>query len=308
MMDVLTVATRGGRLAIAQTEIVISVLKKIHPDVQIKIKKVTTEGDRDKRTALWKLKTSGFFTSQVEDCLLAGEADFAVHSFKDLPTRQREGLTIAAVCDRQFAEDCLITADSVSSIDQLRAAAKIGTSSLRRVVQLRRLREDLEPTPIRGNVLTRIRLLEERKFDAIILARAGMERLGLGEKVSFCFDPKQFIPAPAQGALAIQTRSGDAATSKLIAAIDDKVARTIAFAERQILVTTQCGCHAPVGAFAKIDGDDIEICAFVSDLEAENFVRREITGPVVEAGKLAEKIANELLEAGGKEILKKLER
>lgn len=308
MMDVLTVATRGGRLAIAQTEIVISALKKIHPDVQIKIKKVITEGDRDKRTALWKLQTSGFFTSQVEDCLLAGEADFAVHSFKDLPTRQREGLTIAAVCDRQFAEDCLITADSVSSIDRLRAAAKIGTSSLRRAVQLRRLREDLEPTPIRGNVLTRIRLLEERKFDAIILARAGLERLGLGEKISFCFDPKQFIPAPAQGALAIQTRSDDAATSELVAAIDDRVARTIVFAERQILVTTQCGCHAPAGAFAKITGDDIEICAFVSDLEGENFIRREITGPVAEAGKLAEKIANELLEAGGKEILKKLER
>ena len=248
------------------------------------------------------------FVKSLEDALLTGEADFAVHSFKDLPTRQREGLTIAVVCERQFAEDCLIAADSMASIEQLPKAAKIGTSSLRRAVQLRRLRQDLVPTTIRGNVLTRIRLLEERKFDAIILARAGMERLGLGEKISFCFEPEQFIPAPAQGALAVQVRTDDVATSELIAAIDDKKTRTVTLAEREILVTTQCGCHAPAGAFAKIDGDDIEICAFVSDLEGKNFVRREITGPVVDAGKLAEKIANELLEAGGKEILKKLER
>lgn len=308
MRGVLTVATRGGRLAVAQTEIVIGTLKNIHPDIQFEIRKITTRGDRDRRTTLWKLETSGFFTSQVEDCLLAGEADFAVHSFKDLPTRQRDGLTIAAVCKRQFAEDCLITVDSTASIEQLPKAARIGTSSLRRAVQLKRLREDLVPTPIRGNVTTRIKLLEEGKFDAIILARAGVERLGLAEKMSFCFEPEQFIPAPAQGALAVQTRTDDVAASELIAAMDDKKTRTVTLAERQILVTTQCGCHAPVGAFAKITGDDIEICAFISDTEGKNFISRRITGPVEKAGKLAEKLANDLLNAGGKEILEKLER
>jgi hydroxymethylbilane synthase len=308
MRGVLTVATRGGRLAVAQTEIVIGTLKNIHPDIQFEIRKITTRGDRDRRTTLWKLETSGFFTSQVEDCLLAGEADFAVHSFKDLPTRQRDGLTIAAVCKRQFAEDCLITVDSTASIEQLPKAARIGTSSLRRAVQLKRLREDLVPTPIRGNVTTRIKLLEEGKFDAIILARAGVERLGLAEKMSFCFEPEQFIPAPAQGALAVQTRTDDVAASELIAAMDDKKTRMVTLAERQILVTTQCGCHAPVGAFAKITGDDIEICAFISDTEGKNFISRRITGPVEKAGKLAEKLANDLLNAGGKEILEKLER
>jgi len=307
MRKLLTVATRGGRLAIAQTRIVSSALKKIYPNIQIETKKITTRGDRDRRTALWNLKDTGFFTSQVEDALLAGQADFAVHSFKDLPTHRREGLTIAAVCERQFPEDCLMAAGSVSSIEQLRTSAKIGTSSLRRAAQLRRLRADLKPTSIRGNVLTRVRRLEEGKFDAIILAHAGLERLGLGRKISFCFDPEQFIPAPAQGALAVQTRTDDIATTKLIAALNDKRASTITFAERQVLVTMQCGCHAPVGAFAKIDGDDIEICAFISDLQGENFIRRRIKGPAAQAGKLAEKIANQLLDSGGTKILASLE-
>ena len=308
MRKVLTVATRGGRLAIAQTGIVISALKKIYPALQIETKKITTTGDRDRRTALWNLKDTGFFTSQVEDTLLAGEADFAVHSLKDLPTRSREGLTIAAVCERQFAEDCLIAADSANSIDQLRASAKIGTSSLRRAAQLKHLRADLKPTSIRGNVLTRVRRLEEGKFDAIILARAGIERLGLAAKISFCFNPMQFIPAPAQGALVIQTRTDDIATGELVAALNDKKASTITFAERQVLTTMQCGCHAPVGAFAEIDGDDIEICAFISDLQGKNFIRRRIKGPAAQAGKLAEKIANDLLSSGGKKILDDLQR
>jgi hydroxymethylbilane synthase len=305
-MDVLTVATRRGDLAIAQTQIIISALKKTYPDIQIKVRKITTKGDRDKRTALWDLKSSGFFTSQVEDALLAGEADFAVHSFKDLPTQQRKGLAITAVCERTFAEDCLIASDSVGSIRQLRQSAKIGTSSLRRAAQIKHLRADLKPVPIRGNVPTRIKHLQEGKFDAIILARAGIERLGLGRKISLCFDPEQFIPAPAQGALAVQTRMDDPATTELIAAIDDKKLRTITFAERRVLVTMQCGCHAPVGAFAKIAGDNMEICAFISDLEGKNFISRRLTGPTVDANNLAEKIANELLNAGGREILEKL--
>lgn len=306
-MDVLTVATRGGELAIAQTEIIISALKKTYPDIQIKIRKITTRGDRDRRTALWNLKDTGFFTSQVEDALLAGEADFAVHSFKDLPTRQREGLTITAVCERQFPEDCLITADSVSSIERLGSSAKIGTSSLRRAAQVRRLRADLKPTPIRGNVRTRIKLLDTGQVDAIILARAGLERLGLGEKISFCFNPEQFVPAPAQGALAVQTRSDDI-TKALLSAVDDEKTRTITFAERKVLAAMQCGCHAPVGAFAKINGDDMEIFAFISDLEGESFIRRWLTGPATKAEKLAEEIAKELLDAGGRGILEKLER
>jgi len=302
-MKTLTVATRGGKLAIAQTGIVISALKKIYPGLQIEIKKVTTTGDRDRRTALWNLNETGFFTSQVEDALLADQAYFAVHSLKDLPTRPREGLTIAAVFDRQFVEDCLIASKPITSINELPHAAKIGTSSLRRIAQLKHLRADLRLEPIRGNVNTRIRKLDEGKFDAILLARAGVERLGLADKISFCFDPRQFIPAPAQGALAVQTRVDDAETTEIISAIDDRMARTTALAERQILTTLQCGCHAPVGAFAEIVGDNIQICAFISDLEGKNFISRSITGSISDAFKLAEELANDLLSAGGQNIL-----
>ena len=306
-MNVLTVATRGGQLAIAQTQTVCSMLKEIHPGLKIDIKTITTTGDRDRRTALWTLKDTGFFTSQLEDALLAQEADFAVHSFKDLPTRYREGLTIAAVCRRQFPQDCVIAAGSTASIDQLPGDAKIGTSSLRRTAQLRYIRPDLQPADIRGNVLTRIRRLEEGKFDAIVLARAGLERLNLTDKISFCFDPAQFIPAPAQGALAIQTRTDDTDTCNLIAAIDDEKNRTTTSAERKILTTMQCGCHAPVGAFAKIAGYFIEITAFISNLDGTNFIRRQAIGPAVDAEHLAENIANDLLSSGGKKILESLE-
>lgn len=302
-MKVLAVATRGGELAITQTQIVIGSLRRICPDIQFKIKKVTTGGDRDKRTALWNLKDSGFFTSQIENTLLAGNADLAVHSFKDLPTRQQNGLTIAAVCDRQFAEDCLIARGQVSSIEQLPHSAKIGTSSLRRVAQIKKLRADLNPVPVRGNVKTRIRRLDKGEVDAVVLARAGIERLGLGQRISFCFDPAKFIPAPAQGALAVQTRSDDVIANELAAAIDDEDARITSFAERQVLTTMRCGCHAPVGAFAKIIVSNIEIYAFISDIEGRNFIKRQITGPAKESDKLAEQIASELLSSGGREIL-----
>ena len=307
-MKSLTVATRGGALAIAQTEYVIATLKKIHPGLEIRIKEITTTGDKDRRTALWTLKETGFFTSQVEDALTAHEADFAVHSFKDLPTAQREGLAIGAVFDRNFVEDCLVATSPVESIDQLPADAKIGTSSLRRAAQLKHLRADLVPTPIRGNVHTRLRKLDTGQFDAILLARAGLQRLGLADKISFVFDPAVFIPAPAQGALGIQTRADDEKTNEIITAIDDENARTTTAAERKILTTMQCGCHAPVGAYAEIDGGDIHIRAFISEVDGKNFIGRELAGPAEDAENLAEKVASELLKAGGKELLESLEK
>ena len=306
-MKSLTVATRGGALAIAQSRHVIATLKKIYPDLEIRIKEITTSGDKDRRTALWTLKETGFFTSQVEDALTAYEADFAVHSFKDLPTAQREGLAIGAVFDRNFVEDCLVAKGPVDSIDQLPKDAKIGTSSLRRAAQLKHLRDDLEPTPIRGNVHTRLQKLDTGEFDAILLARAGLERLDLADQISFIFDPAVFIPAPAQGALGIQIRADDDETNEIIAAIDNENARTTTAAERKILTTMQCGCHAPVGAYAEITSGDIHIRAFISSLEGTNFISREITGPADDAENLAENIAKELLDVGGKEILESLE-
>jgi hydroxymethylbilane synthase len=308
MSRTLTVATRGGDLAIAQTRHVISALKRSHPDLEVRIHEVTTSGDRDRRTALWNLKSTGFFTSQVEDALLAGQADFAVHSFKDLPTAPRDDLAIAAVFDRVHVEDCIVATGKLGSLDQLPPGARIGTSSLRRAVQLKRLRSDLVPTPIRGNVRTRMKLAGSEQADAVILARAGLERLGLGDKISMAFDPTQFLPAAAQGALAIQTRADDPVANELIAAIDDYASRTTSLAERQVLTTMRCGCHAPVGVYAQLNGDQLNIRAFVSDVDAGRFISRSLSGPATDGVDLAKSLAEQLLSAGGAKILEELEK
>lgn len=307
-MEVLTVATRRGELALAQTRFIIASLKAKHPDIEVRIKEVTTAGDQDRRTALWNLKDTGFFTSVLEEALLAGEADFAVHSFKDLPTREQAGLAVTAICDRKWPEDCLLAKQPVQSIDELPNSARVGTSSLRRAAQLRHLRPDLELVPLRGNVQTRIRKLHTTELDAIVLARAGLERLGLTEEISVIFDPRKFIPAPAQGALAIQTRSDDERTLGVVRSIDDKASRAVSLAERQVLVTMKCGCHAPVGAYARSRHGVVEIHAFIADVQGENMLNKHIEGPASQARQLGEKIATELLDAGGREILRELER
>ncbi len=308
MSRALTVATRSGDLAIAQTRMVISALKQAHPNLRIEIKEITTSGDRDRRTALWNLKNTGFFTSQVEDALIAREADFAVHSFKDLPTAPREGLAITAVYDRVYVEDCIVAKGKMDSIAQLAPGARIGTSSLRRVAQLRRIKPDLVPVTIRGNVKTRTKLVESGQVDAVILARAGIERLEMQDRISLVFDPHEFLPAAAQGALAIQTRTDDETVNEIITAINDKTARTSAQAERQVMATMRCGCHAPVGVYANIEADEINIQAFISDVSADRFLTFSIGGPVDQSIDLANAVADQLLSSGGAEILEELER
>lgn len=308
MSRVLIVATRRGELAVTQTRTVIAALKQQHPSLEVEIKEVTSEGDRDRRTVLWNLKDTGFFTSRLEEMLAAGQADFAVHSYKDLPTRAHEGLTVAAVFNRQFPEDSLLARDPIDSLDRLGEGARIGTSSLRRIAQLKHVRPDLESVPIRGNVRTRIEKLRSEDLDAIILARAGLERLGLDGEISFAFDPVQFIPAPAQGALAIQARAEDTEACALLASIDDERARALTDAEREVLVETKCGCHAPVGAYASCEGETMTLRAFLSEPSGRRFFRAQASGPWSQARQLGRKVAVELLEAGGQQVLDELER
>lgn len=300
MNKTLVVATRDGSLALVQTDIVKQALRELCPDLDIRIKKITSEGDNDRRTTLWELKSTGFFTSRLEDALLAGKADIAVHSFKDLPTAIRDGLTIAAVFDRRYPEDCLVSASRIQSVAELPQAAKVGTSSLRRAVQLKRLREDLHCAPIRGNVNTRLRKLERAdsasadKFDAIVLARAGLERLGLADKMSIIFDPAKFIPSPAQGALAVQIRTDDIETKEIVSKLDDKDDRITTTAERLVFAALGCGCHAPAGVFAKINGEQITISGCFSDPDGQNFDHCDISGPVADYESLAQSLAQSL--------------
>lgn len=305
-MRILNVATRRGALALAQTQMVIATLKAKHPNLDFRIVEVTSAGDQDRHTALWDIKDTGFFTSHLEDALRAGEADLAVHSFKDLPTDPCEGLAVAAVYDRRWPEDCLLTKQPIGSIDGLPGSARVGTSSLRRAAQLRHLRPDLSLVPLRGNVQTRIHKLQTTDLDAIVLARAGLERLGQAHLISFSFDPRQFIPAPAQGALAIETRSNDEQTIAVVRSIDDPAARAISAAERQVLVALRCGCHAPVGAYAQCRGNALEIHAFIADVKGRNVLQKRAEGVVSHPVELGERVARGLLDAGGREILQEL--
>lgn len=307
-MKALVVATRGSRLALAQTGIVIDTLKQANPDVNFEIKRITTKGDTQTKVPLWQLSGFGFFTRQVEEALLTGEADIAIHSFKDMPTEQTEGLTIAAVSERFFPQDCVVSNKPAVSLDDLPEGAKIGTSSFRRIAQIKHLRGDLETTAIRGNVETRLSKVESGQADTVILARAGLERLGLADKISFSFDPLEFIPAPAQGALAVQTRSDATETTEIVSSINHEATGLVVSAERRVLTRLHPGCHAPVGVFAKITGSDIMITAFVSDVEGEVFLRRKVIGPSADSESLADKLADELIKDGAARLLKSLEQ
>ena len=305
-MRVFTLATRASRLAFVQTELIAADLQRLRPGIEIAIKKIMTTGDQDTSTALWKLEGTGFFTSQIEAALLSGEADFAVHSFKDLPTCISEGLAIAALCRRDYVEDVLVAKKAVRSIRDLPAGAKIGTSSLRRRAQIKHIRPDVETVTLRGNVETRIRKVDDGEADAIILARAGLERLGLADRINEVFEPTEFLPAPAQGTLAVQTRADDSEIVEMIALLNDENSRISALAERQVLAIMEGGCHAPIGAFARIAGQTMELFAFVADIDGLRYIRRSIRGDAGNWRSLAQQLADELLASGGADVLREL--
>ncbi len=306
-MKKLRAATRGSKLALAQTHQAVLALQKVHPGLQIEIHIVRTEGDQRSDLPLWKLEGSGFFTAQIERALLERRADLAVHSYKDLPTEETEGLQIAAVPERLFPEDVMVCLNSANSLGDVSSRARIGTSSVRRAAQLRRSRPDLEILPIRGNVETRLRKLQENQYEAIVLARAGLERLGISNWNGFCFDPADFLPAPAQGAIAIQTRTEDREIIDLVGCIHHQPTGLATSAERRVLLRLHPGCHAPVGAFARLDGSRIILSAFAAAPSGSPFLKEEICGPAARALEYADLLAERLLSKGAGDILKRNE-
>jgi len=288
-------------MALAQTQIVIAALQERWCGLACRAQVVATRGDQDQGTALWDLprtlRPEGFFTSALEQALLAGEADAAVHSFKDLPTRPVPGLQVAAVCSRQYPEDCLVTSCGRTSLEDLPQGARIGTSSLRRAAQVRHRRSDLQIVPMRGNVETRLSKLDAGQVDALVLARAGLERLDLAGRISSVLDPRQFIPAAAQGALAVQVRQDDPETREWVTAIDHAHARLLAETEREVLISTGCGCHAPVGAFAEIEGDALCLHACMADPGCAHLIHRHAKGPLDQYLAVARQTAEDLARA-----------
>jgi hydroxymethylbilane synthase len=302
-MRLLKIASRASKLALVQSNYICNLLKNLSSNIEISIVEISTKGDRDKSDFLYKTDSMGFFTSEVENALLEGRADIAVHSLKDLPTACTEGLVVAAIPKRESVADALISSSQSASIAALPAGATVGTSSLRRISQLRKLRDDIKCVPLRGNVETRVSKVATGKVDAAVIACAGLNRLGLADKISAILPPQEFLPAPAQGALAVQIRTDDNELAELVTQLDDKNSRIAVEAERAILSSMHGGCSIPLGVYSQISGDNMIIDAVISDVEGDKYIKRSKTANINEAKSCAEELAQELLNAGGREIL-----
>jgi hydroxymethylbilane synthase len=302
-MRPIKIASRSSKLALVQSNHIRDLLSNLCSGVEISIVKVSTKGDRDKSDFLYKSESVGFFSSEVEKAILDGRADMAVHSLKDLPTALTAGLIVAAIPERQSPADALVASSQVSSIKDLPAGATVGTSSLRRIAQLHRLRDDLKCVPLRGNVETRVGKVASSQIDAAVVACAGLNRLGMADKISAILPPEEFLPAPGQGALAVQIRAGDSELDEFVSQIDDEYSRIAAESERHILAAMHGGCSIPLGAYSHISGDTITIDAMISDVEGKKYVKLSKTSHIDQAKRCAEKLAEELLAAGGREIL-----
>jgi hydroxymethylbilane synthase len=300
------IASRASKLALVQSNYTRDLLLNLSLGADISIVKISTKGDRDKSDFLYKSESIGFFTSEVENAILSNQADIAVHSLKDLPTTIAPGLIVAAIPKRESPADALVTSSQTASIADLPAGATVGTSSLRRIAQLKHQRDDLNCVPLRGNVETRVNKVLSGQVDAAIVACAGMNRIGMSDKISAVLPPNVFIPAPAQGALAIQIRTDDSELAELLSRINDDPTRIAVEAERTVLAAMHGGCSIPLGVYSHIEGDTITIDAMLSDFEGKRYIKQSQSAHISDANACAAKLAGEMLSAGGQEILDKI--
>jgi len=300
------IATRGSKLALAQAILIRDCLLSITPERTVSIVEISTKGDRDKSSFLYKSSSVGFFTSEVENALLQGQGDIAVHSLKDLPTTVTSGLVVSAIPSRESVCDVIVSPKKLSSIHDLPPKARIGTSSLRRITQLKLLRPDLNCQPLRGNIETRLRKVQEGQIDAIVIAEAGLNRLELSDHISLVLPPTDFIPAPGQGALAIQTRRDDTEICRLVANLDDDNARLTAETERRILAGLHGGCSIPLGVYSYIENETLHIHAVLCNLAVTKQVKKTASCPLNQAMQAADTITQQILHEGGMEILEEL--
>lgn len=302
MSRTIRIATRASALALAQTQLVADAIRQ-QTGAEAEVVTVSTAGDKDRVSPLWTMSGTGFFTTQVEQTLLDGHADIAVHSYKDLPTEMNAALTIGAVPERARVEDVMVTSTNAQNIETLPEGASVGTSSPRRTAMLRYVRPDLTIQLIRGNVETRLSKVDLGEYDATVLARAGLDRLGLSDKISFVLDGGQFVPAPAQGALAVQCRSDDTKIKQLLKTINHAPSAVAVGAERRVLSALHPGCHAPVGVHASLSGNEMTITAFVADVMAVKVIKESASGAADAAEDIADRLIEKLIAAGVETIL-----
>ena len=295
--------SRASALAMRQAELAVAALKRAHPDVTFEVVQFTTKGDRDLEHPLPAIGGKGVFTEELERALLAGEIDVAVHSLKDLPTEQSWGLAVAAVLERADPGDVLVSR-SRKSLAELPPSPAIGTSSTRRAAQIAALRPDVRLLELRGNVPTRVKkaLAADGPYDAIVLAAAGLDRLGLGPAVSERFSPDRLLPAPGQGAIALQCGTSDP-VRKLVAVVNHQATWAAVTAERAFLAGLEGGCAAPVAAYARLDAGTLILHGLVASTDGTRVLRFEATGEPAGAVQLGRQLAESALAAGAAELM-----
>lgn len=306
MKDHLVIGSRGSKLALTQAELVKTELESLQPSLTLRVEIIKTSGDAN-TDPLSVIGGKGVFTKELEEALLAGRIDLAVHSLKDLPTIVPEGLLIAAICKREDPRDALVLRHALQEVVSLRSLPKgatVGTSSPRRLAQLKHLRADLVIKDLRGNVDTRLRKLDEGQFDALVLACAGLRRLGLDNRISVPVPPSEMLPAVGQGALGIETRAGDADAIEAAGRLDHKFTRLACIAERAFLRRLGGGCQLPIAAYAVVREKRIRLDGLVADPQGKRIVRERIAGDLNVAEELGTLLAEQLLASGARELLK----
>ena len=301
---IVRIATRRSALAKWQAHHVSGLLTAREPGLEVQLLELMTRGDRILDVPLAEVGGKGLFVKEIEDALLRGDAQIAVHSMKDLPAVEPPGLVIAAVPVREEPRDALVSHGK--KLAELPRGARVGTASLRRSAQLQAMRPDLRIETIRGNVATRLRKIDEG-FDAVVLAHAGLRRLGLTDKVAQIFSTEEMLPAVAQGALALEARGADAATLKRLARLEHPETRVRTEAERGFLARIEGGCQVPIAGHAQVQGGTIVLRALVASLDGTKVIRGERSGPAAGARAMGEALAEELLSKGAAEILRAAE-
>lgn len=305
-MKALRIGTRGSMLAKWQAEYVRKlILQKTGVDAEIVI--IKTTGDKLQQAPFAQIGGKGVFIKELEEALLEETVDLAVHSVKDIPTDVPSRLCFPAVCRREDVRDCLVAANG-GTLSSLRQGARVGTSSLRRQAQLRHLRPDLDVRELRGNVDTRLRKVESGEYEAVMLAKAGLDRLGLSGRITEVMQPETFLPAVGQGAIAVEARLKDEELGEALGVLDDPPTRQAIMAERALLATLEGGCQVPLGAWARAERGELVMDAVVCSPDGQQYVKQRGTAPPEKARELGQQVAQMLIDAGAGSILEEVSR
>ena len=300
--DTIIIGTRSSTLALWQADYVMDCLQKKYPELHVEKKLMTTKGDKILDAPLAKIGGKGLFTKELEQDMLAGGIDIAVHSLKDMPTEVPDGLIITAITKRYDPGDAFVS-NKVKSLAELPQGAVVGTSSLRRKAQLLHARPDLVVKDLRGNVNTRLRKLDAGEYDAAVLAVAGLKRLGFGDHITEVLPKSMILPAVGQGALAIEAREDDAETRELVAFLNDEATVACAKAERAFLARVEGGCQVPVGVYATPEDGGLHVEAVIASLDGKRLYRDHVSGQVKDAETIGTQLADKLLDMGGIDIM-----